>query len=240
MISKDDFEKIIKTEKDIFWKAYLSTHFYGACRTSEVCHLKWKDFDFDSDKDGGSYFNVYSKKNKRTFLKYLPKDATYFIKQLQNNESEFIFFRDNKLLDRKRAYYHMTQLSKKAIGKKIDLSILRHSIATINYGKDIKDDIIAQQMGHSKSMKHNYIHNDKEKLKANAKKIYIGELPPEKKLELEKQIAEQNEKITELRKELSLHKKSIDLIMPYIMEKQKAINEDFDKKRLMELKNYKK
>jgi hypothetical protein len=28
--------------------------------------------------------------------------------------------------------------------------------------------------------------------------------------------------------------------MPYIMEKQKAINEDFDKKRLMELKNYKK
>lgn len=204
MISEEDFAKLIRGEKDIFWKAFLSIHFYGACRTSEICKLKWIDFDF-TDMDGGSFFNVYSKKNKRTFLKYLPQEATYFVNQLKNNGSEFIFYRNNKLLDRKAGYFHITQLSKKVLMKQIDLSTLRHSIATINYGKDnVKDEIIALQMGHSKSMKHNYTHNDKEKLKANAKKIYVGELPQEKKHALEQRIDVLEKAITELLKEEKL------------------------------------
>ena len=92
-------------------------------------------------------------------------------------------------------------MSEKYLGKKINLYILRHSIATINYNKDdLKDDIVARQMGHTKSMKSTYVHNDKAKLKENAKKIYFKpeDLPPEKKLELEKKIEEQNKIIKKL------------------------------------------
>lgn len=190
MISESDFEKLISIETSIFWKAYFSMLFYGCCRPSELFLLKWNELDM-SDKDGGIFFNIFSKKNKRTFLKYLPANASYFVKQLQNNNSEYVFINpsDNKLLNRQKAYYEINKISKKALGKEIDLYTLRHSIATINYNKEnVKDDIIAMQMGHSKSMKGTYTHNDKNKLKANAKNIYMGEMPPERKHELENEI----------------------------------------------------
>lgn len=189
MISEADFERLIKEEKSVFWKAYFSMLFYGCCRPSELFLLKWKDLDM-SDRDGGIFFSIFSKKNKRTFLKYLPMNASYFVKQLQSNNSEFVFINpiDNKLLKRQQPYYEIKKISQKALGRVIDLYTLRHSIATINYRKDIKDDIIARQMGHSKSMKNTYSHNDKTELMNNAKKIYLGEMPPENKVELEKKV----------------------------------------------------
>lgn len=202
MISESDFEKLIAAEPSIFWKAYFVTLFYGSCRPSELFKLKWSELDF-SDKDEGIFFSIYSPKNKRTFLKYIPREAAYYVKQLKNNGSEFVFLNpiDNKLLNRQKAYYEINKISPKALGKEIDLYTLRHSIATINYGKDnVKDDIIAKQMGHSKSMKNVYAHNDKAKLKADAKKIYVGELPQEKKHALELRVEKLEKIIREIAK----------------------------------------
>lgn len=208
MISVSDFEKLIQGERNNFWKAYFVTLFYGCCRPIEVCGLKWKDIEFTPD--GDAFFTIFSKKNKKSFLKYLPKDATYYLKQLQNNNSEYVFMNPETQMPitKKGAYLRIRNLSKRVLGKKIDLYTLRHSIATINYNKDgVKDDTVALQMGHTKSMKGTYTHNDRAKLKENAKKIYVGELLPEKKHELEIKIDMQNKQIENLNKQFESIKK---------------------------------
>jgi len=202
MISDDDFGKLMKAENDYFWKAYFMTLFYGACRPIEVCLLKWHDVEFDND---GAYITIYSSKNKREFIKYLPKDAAFFLKQLkEQSDSDFVFAKNGIPISRKLPYYKMKKLSQKVLGKEIDLLTLRHSIATIIYNKDyMKDDDIARQMGHSKSMKGKYVCNNRDKLKEIARKIYIspGELPPEKKADLEKEISELKKENQNLHKE---------------------------------------
>ena len=117
------------------------------------------------------------------------------MKKLENNKSEYIFInsRTKKPISVKGAYWKIRQMSEKHLGKKINLYLLRHSIATIIYNKEgLKDSDIAEQMGHSKSMRKTYVHNNKKKLKENAKRIYFKpeDLPPEKKHKLELEIEE--------------------------------------------------
>lgn len=187
MISEEDFKKLIKGEESTFWKAYFLTLFYGGCRPIEVCSLKWKDIEFVDD---GAYLTIYSKKNKQSFIKFVPFDVAFYLKKLKNNDKEVVFY--NKVtkdsISVKGAYHRLRKISKEVLGKQINLYLLRHSIATIIYNKeDIKDDHIARQMGHTASMKGKYVHNNLNKLKENAKKIYVSpeDLPPEKKHNLE-------------------------------------------------------
>lgn len=190
MLSEEDVKKLITEEDNSFWKAYFLTLFYGACRPIEVVTLKHEAVEFEDD---GAYITIYSKKNKRSFIKFVPSDVAFYLKKLRENGSEYIFCnpRTKKPISVKGAYWKLKQMSKKSLGKEINLYILRHSIATIIYNRDdIKDDNAAAQMGHSKSMKQTYVHNDKNKLKENARKIYFKpeELPPEKKAEMEREI----------------------------------------------------
>jgi integrase len=196
MISEKEFEKLVKGEETNFWKAYFMTLFYGGCRPVEVCNLKWKEVKFEED---GAYITIYSKKNKRSFIKFVPENVSFYLKKLQDNGSEYVFYnpKKKKPIGVKGAYWKLGILSKEVLGKKINLYLLRHSIATIIYNKDyIKDDDIARQMGHSKSMKGKYVHNNIDRLKETARKIYINpeELPPEKKHELEMKV----EKLTKM------------------------------------------
>jgi len=193
MITEEDFKKLMEKEDSLFWKAYFMTLFYGACRPIEVCLLKWDAVEFEKG-DNGAYITIYSKKNKKSFIKYVPQDVAFYLKKLKNNGSEFVFYHaeNKKPIDRKMPYWRIKALTKKALGKVIDLYTLRHSIATIIYNKDMNDDDIAKQMGHSKSMKHTYVHNHKDRLKELVRKIYIktDDLPPEKKAEYEERIRE--------------------------------------------------
>ncbi len=187
MISEDDFKKIIKREESHFWKAYFLTLFYGCCRPTEVCHLTKDMIEFDDD---GAFITIYSKKNKTSFIKFVPSDVAFYLKEMINLDHNFMFYNEKTKLPItvKAAYWRIKKLSE----GKLDLYTLRHSIATINYGKDIKDDYIARQMGHSQSMKKKYEHNDKEKLKERAKSIYIipEDLPPAERLTLKKRVEE--------------------------------------------------
>jgi integrase len=196
MLSEDDVHKLIKDEETNFWKAYFLTLFYGGCRPIEVINLKWDDVEFSED---GAFITIYSKKNKRTFIKFVPEEVSFYLKKLQDNDSEYIFInpRNKKIITTKGAFWKIGKMSEKSLGKKINLYTLRHSIATIIYNKEgIKDDDIARQMGHTKSMKETYVHNDRGKLKETARRIYFNpqELPPEKKHELELEIEELKKK----------------------------------------------
>lgn len=191
MISEEDFKKFIQTEESHFWKAYFMTLFYGGCRPIEVSRLRW--IDIEEDESGGGYMTIYSNKNKTSFLKYLPSDVMFYVNKLKNNNSEWVFIneRTKKPVTKKGAYWECIRVSKIALNRHVNLLQLRHSIATINYNKEwMKDDDVAKQMGHTKSMKNVYVKNNKEKLKEIAKKIYISpeELPKERKHELELRI----------------------------------------------------
>lgn len=190
MLTEEDVQKLIKEEDNTFWKAYFLTLFYGGCRPVEVVNLKWDSVEFTED---GAYITIYSKKNKQSFIKFVPSDVAFYLEKLKDNGSEYIFCnpRTKKPISVKGAYWKLRQMSEKSLGKKINLYILRHSIATIIYNKDgLKDDDVARQMGHTKSMRETYVHNDKKKLKENARKIYFKpeDLPPEKKHKLEQEI----------------------------------------------------
>lgn len=193
MLRQEEFEEMIKHEQSFFWKAYFLTLFYGGCRPVEVCNLKWKDVEFDNE---GAFFSIFSNKNKKKFVKYVPEKVAFYLKSLQNNGSEYVFLnpQTKRPLTKKGAYWKIKALSKETLGKSIDLYTLRHSIATILYNKEgKKDDDIAKQMGHTKSMKNVYTHNDLDKIKSIAKSIYFEpeDLPQEKKHALEKVIETQ-------------------------------------------------
>lgn len=194
LLSFDEVEKLIKGESELEWKVFWSVFFYGGFRPSECVRLKWNEVQFDKE---GVILKVFLTKNKKRFYKSLPDSAGHFLKEWRKfNSSEWVFpspLREGKPMGRKTAYFRLKKLSKRVLGREIYPYILRHSLATIKYNdanlRD-KDDLTANQLGHSKSMKQTYSHLDEGKLIANARKIWAkaDKLPPEKKHELEEKI----------------------------------------------------
>lgn len=193
MLSEQDVQAIIQKENDYFWKLVYALDFYGGCRPNEVCKLKWSDVDIT---DEGIFFKIYSAKNNKFFTKFVPIEFSSYIKELKKtSNSEYVFVKQKgKPITRHSFYIRITRLQKKYFpNKKITPYILRHSIATILYGKaedgKLNDDIVARQMGHSKSMKQIYANFDEDRLKEAAKKIYIEpEYTPEKRKSYEDRI----------------------------------------------------
>ena len=204
MLKKEDIQKLVQEEKETCWKAFFLLYFYGGFRPSEVCNLEWKNIIFDKD---GCYIKVYVKKNGKTFEKFIPEDVCFYLKKLQQNNSKYVFPTKRKHkhkisvgdmpMTRSGVYQHLIPLAKRVLNKHVNPYILRHSIATILYNRDdLKDDDVAQQMGHSKAMKQTYNNLSIDKIRERMKKIYIKseDLPPEKRQELERKIAILEEK----------------------------------------------
>lgn len=197
MLSLKDVEKLIEAEQELEWKTFWLVFFYGGFRPSECCVLKWSDVVFDKK---GVIIKAFLNKNKKKFYKSLPGKAEHYLKEWKKfNSSEWVFpspLREGKPMGRKTAYFRLRKLSKRVLGKEIYPYILRHSIATIKYNDDnLKDELVANQMGHSESMKKTYTNLDEGKLITNARKIWAKaeELPPEKKHNLEEAVKILNE-----------------------------------------------
>lgn len=189
MLKEEDIKKLVSGEKELMWKIYWLVYFYGGFRPSEVCVLKWKDFSFEDDI---TIIKVHINKTKKTFYKSLPNDVTQLLKQWRElNQNEYVFpspFNQAKPIGRKTPYFRVVNLSQRVLGRKIKLYSIRHSFGTKFYNDDsLKEDNVANQMGHHKSMKETYLNLNEEQLKANAKKIYAKpkELSPEKRHKLE-------------------------------------------------------
>lgn len=195
MLSKEEVEKLIQEEMEFKWKAYWGALFYGGFRPCELSKLEWKNVLFEND--GGAFIKIYSNKNKRYFDKYIPQPVAFWFKKIQENGSEFVFpstktARGKAPIGVKTAYFRLVKLSKKALGKSVNPYQIRHSIATLLYNRDdIKDEDVARQMGHNKTMRQTYDQLDAQKIREKLKKIYIKTeiLPQEQKNEYEARIA---------------------------------------------------
>jgi integrase len=200
MLTKEDIEKLVQGETEPRWKAFWLLLFYGGFRPAEVCKLEWKNVLLNKE---GAYIKVYVEKNHKEFEKFIPENVCFYLRKLQDNHSRYVFPRirahtgitkipvGDMPIANNSPYQRLIPLARRTLGKHVNPYILRHSIATILYNRDdLKDDDVAQQMGHSKAMKQTYNNLSREKLRERMKKIYVQaeELPPEKKVELEKEM----------------------------------------------------
>jgi len=217
MLKKEDIEKLVQAELEPRWKCFWLIFFYGGFRPSEVCRLKWEDITFDGEE---AYVTLYATKNKKKFEKYIPSNAVFYLKKIQNNGSEYVFPTKrtkkkgvsvgDKSQTRSGVYQHLRDIAPRVFGKHINPYILRHSIATILYNKeDIKNDDAAQQMGHSTDMKGVYSHPTKKQIREKMKKLFIKaeELPPEKKVEIRKELDNALNIIKLMREDIEILKK---------------------------------
>lgn len=199
-LNLEDMKLLIQREPDPFWKLVIAMQFYGGCRPTEICLLKWKDITIEED---GVYFNIYSAKNNKRFEKFVPLEYSSYIKEIKKtSKSEYCFTRQDGInpINQNILYKHLIKLSQRALSKRVNPYILRHSIATILYGKadrgELSDDVVARQMGHSKSMKGTYAHFDIETLRKAAKSIYIKpDYTPEQKADFEATIKKLEQRV---------------------------------------------
>ncbi len=203
ILTKEEIEKIMKTEPMLFWKTFFIVQYMGGLRTGETRKLKWSDVSFDDDDF--SFIKVSSKKNKNATAKIreipLGPDATYYLRELKQEQknkelvTEWVFPSptDPKEHISKFVNQWFKELTKKAIGREINNYICRHTRGTelkrlIKEGGMSKDNA-TEFLGHSERMFDKvYSHMDKEDVKQLMKKqIYSFEqVPPEQKNEIKK------------------------------------------------------
>lgn len=244
MLTREEFQKLVQAEHSPYWKTYFMVLFYGGFRPTEVCNLECKQISFEND--GTAFITIFSKKNKRDFLKFIPKEAAFYLKKQIQNGSKFVF--PSILQNRKElpistmaVYQRLTRLSQKILRKKVVPYVIRHSIATILYNRDdLKDSDVANQMGHSKDMKETYLNLDEAKIKARARKVWdikAEELPDKEKHELEQKVELLQEKIRSQNAELTKFNEKMKMVNLAI-EDLKNIQQSFSGLKLaLEKKN---
>ncbi len=215
IIKKEDFERLMKNEKSLFWKTFLIVQYEGGLRTGEVRNLEWDKVDFE--EDDFTSLNIPCKKNRNGTIKIrtLPlKEATYYLQELKKQQeisgikTKWVFPspQNPKRPISKAVNLWFNRLTKKVLGKTSYNYLLRHSRGTelkriVKEGGMSKDNA-TEFMGHSEEMFDKvYSHIDKEDIKEMLKKqIYNFEyIPEEKKHELERQVEllQENQKLQE-------------------------------------------
>lgn len=200
--TKEEIEKLVKHEPNMFWKAFIFTQYESGLRTKETRYLKWKDIEFDIDEDI-SEINIFSTKTKKQRTTYV-KEATFYLKKLEEEQrntetkGEYIFHSLSNInipVNRAAISLHMTRLSKKVLGRNCWNYLLRHKRGNelyqlVKQGKISMDTALAF-MGHSKEMSPVYTHDQKEEVKKMLREqiYHIEDLPPEKKADYEMRLA---------------------------------------------------
>lgn len=194
LLTSKDVEAIIKEEPKLYWKAFFMALYESALRPKELRTLLWKNIKFDIDKDGISEINIYATKTSRARSVYV-KEATFYLKKLKEKSKNELVFpaprNPNKPMSKELPAMWLGRISEKVLGRRVYPYILRHSRATELYTNSGIPDKTAQKfLGHSKSMGDVYTHlSNKDVKEAISKTIYkLEDLPPEKKLELEKKL----------------------------------------------------
>lgn len=200
ILSKAEVEKLVKSERDVFYKAFLITQYEGALRTKEVRFLKWDDL-----KEDGEFYSIdmFSTKTKRERPIVL-KEAKFWIDKLKEEQRNtddlgvYIFHaktNPNKPIDKGSISFWFKNLTQKALGRRCWAYCLRHSRAT-EMKRLVKENILSkdnaiEMMGHSEKMfDKTYSHMDKEDVKQILKEqLYsFEEMPQEEKDKLKEEL----------------------------------------------------
>lgn len=199
MLTEKEIVKLANGETSLMWKNWFLLLFFGAFRPSELAKLQFKNIDLQ--KDGTAIIKVFLTKNKKDVYKSIPEPATIclkkWIEKLEPEKEDYIFpspLREGDHISAKTGYFRIVKLSKRVLGKQVNPYQIRHSFGSIKYNDDsIRDKgVVAEQMGHNKSMEFVYKHLNNDQKITNAKKIWAkkDDLPEEERKRLQKQIDE--------------------------------------------------
>jgi len=237
VLSKEQVEKLVKAEPDIFWKAFIICQYEGALRTIETRTLKWDMIDMEDPEV--YWLTIKSKKNKNATEKERPapplSQSIYFLNELKkwqletNHKSPYVFPSRKDLnlpISSGTVNKWFFRLTKKVLGKPVKNYLLRHSEGEelhklIRAGKLSKENACLM-MGHSEKMfDKTYSHTNKKELLKLIKKqvLNVDYIAPEKRHKLELQIEALKKK---LEGEIEERKKS----EKEKTQKQKEINWD--------------
>jgi len=237
VLSKEQVEKLVKAEPEIFWKAFIICQYEGALRTIEIRTLKWDMIDMEDPEV--YWLTIKSKKNKNATEKERPapplSQSIYFLNELKkwqletNHKSLYVFPSKHDLnlpISSGTVNKWFFRLTKKVLGKSVKNYLLRHSEGEelhklIRAGKLSKENACLM-MGHSEKMfDKTYAHTNKKELLKLIKKqvLNVDYIAPEKRHKLELQIEALKKKLEEEIEE----RKKIDKEKT---KKQKEINWD--------------
>lgn len=135
ILTKQEIEKLVRTETRMFWKAFLITQWEGALRTKEVRFLKWDDL-----KEEGEYYSIILHSTKTGEDRPIVlKESKYYLDKLkeeqrnQKTKGVYVFHQTkniNEPVDKATVSMWIRRLSKKALGREIWAYCLRHTRAT--------------------------------------------------------------------------------------------------------------
>jgi len=206
IFTREDINKLVSHEPNLFWKTLLLLQYEGALRTIEVRTLEWDKIKFNVDGDI-SEINVYSTKTKKARAVFI-KDSTPLLKKLKEEQENLkqkgiYVFHSKEDPNQPINKYHISvwfrRLTQKTLGRKGWNYLLRHSRATELYRlakeNKISNDTAIKFMGHSKDMSVVYTHLDKKDIQ----KMLKEQIYKEKELTPEEQ-----SKIQDLEKKMDL------------------------------------
>ena len=207
VLKKEDIEKLIKAENNLYWKCFIIVQYQSALRTLEARQLKWENVDLKEDEIG--WLNISSRKNKNGNKKErtappLDNQGVFLLRELKkqqketNNQSPYVFPSKedtNNFISSGSVSKWFSRLTQKVLKKKITNYILRHSRGEslhelVRIGKLSKENALLM-MGHSEKMfDKTYSHPNKQTLKQVLKKqvLDIDYIAPGQKNKLEKEI----------------------------------------------------
>lgn len=212
LITEKEFDKLIKSEKSLFWKTFLMVQYEGALRTGETRTLKWSKISFSDD--GFCVLKIASKKNKDATEteRDLPlKNSTPYLLDLKQQQktlhisSEWVFPspHDHKKNISKSVNNWFKKLTKRVLGREIVNYNLRHKKASefkekIQKGEMTEDSAI-KFMGHSQKMfNKTYADMDKgDRIKILQEQIYSYKAPTKKEQNTIKELKEEMKELTE-------------------------------------------
>lgn len=231
VLSKEEVERLIKSEPSIYYKTFIAVQYGGGLRTLETRSLRWDMID-DSDED--VYFlKVVSKKNKNGTEKErlsipLDEKVVYYLKEQKKSQREkginspYVFnsFEDeNSFVSSGTISKWFSRLTKKVLGQAKTNYILRHSRGEtlhemVRDGQLSKENAVLM-MGHSEKMfDKTYSHADRGKLKEVLKKQVLNTdyIPPEIEKGLREIVEKQGEEIQRLKEMIFEMKNSREVI----------------------------
>lgn len=176
ILKREDINKIMEAEKNLYWKTFFITLYESGLRPIELRTLTWKKIKFDVEDDL-TEINIFATKTTKARSVYV-KEATYYLKRLkEESDSDLVFpsKRDKtKPIGKELPAVWLKRISEKVLGRPVYPYILRHSRATELYtNANIPDKTAQKFLGHSKSMSDVYTHlSNKDVKEAVSKTIY--------------------------------------------------------------------
>lgn len=241
LIKPEELEKLLRSAKNLKWKALLTLFYESAFRPCEIVNLKWKDLKFDDSRNLCS-LRTTSPKTRET--REIPiRDCIVHLKRWREEfefpnrtEQDFVFPNPtdrNSHLSEAGIGIILKRLCRKAGIRDIFPYLFRHT-RIYEIQKKLGSRIASKFAGHSLETSEIYNHLDSDDVEqAMLEKVYVTEeLTPEKRNELElmiEQVKKENAKLKATSVSTDELKKALAIIQEEYIKKTERIEKAMEK-----------